>query len=243
MDAEGKAVEHFRHAAVRGRAEELGTHAGTGTSRAPTGTGCSEGRAVRTRDESIETQRKELNTSSSAKKTGLEALLTFGVERVAVLIDHQLFQFANSSTVTSRPWSCRTTWSGLAKATAKGFSVLHHPDHGHRGGAAATSSRACRTSFPDQKPINRTTLNAWEDSRVVEAVKKTGRRQLIFRSALDRDLDLAYPVIHSLADGYDVILRHRRVRAERAARRHDVAVQRMVQAGAVPTTPPSRDRA
>jgi len=28
--------------------------------------------------------------------------------------------------------------------------------------------------FPEQKPINRTYINTWEDSRVVDAVKKTG---------------------------------------------------------------------
>ena len=51
--------------------------------------------------------------------------------------------------------------------------------------------------------VRRTTLNAWEDSRVVDAVKKTGRRQLIF-AALWTAICLAYPVIHSLADGYEV---------------------------------------
>jgi nicotinamidase-related amidase len=29
--------------------------------------------------------------------------------------------------------------------------------------------------FPDQKPINRTFINTWEDQRVVDAVKATGR--------------------------------------------------------------------
>jgi hypothetical protein len=32
--------------------------------------------------------------------------------------------------------------------------------------------------FPDQKTINRTFINCWEDRRVVEAVKKTGRKKL-----------------------------------------------------------------
>ena len=33
--------------------------------------------------------------------------------------------------------------------------------------------------FPDQKPIDRTFINAWEDARVVEAVKKTQRKKLV----------------------------------------------------------------
>jgi nicotinamidase-related amidase len=30
--------------------------------------------------------------------------------------------------------------------------------------------------FPDQKPINRTTLNTWEDKRVVDAIKRLDER-------------------------------------------------------------------
>jgi hypothetical protein len=31
--------------------------------------------------------------------------------------------------------------------------------------------------FPDQQPINRTYINAWEDERVVDAVRATGRKR------------------------------------------------------------------
>src|SRR5208283_596687 len=33
--------------------------------------------------------------------------------------------------------------------------------------------------FPDVKPIDRTTMNSWEDDRVVAAIKKTGRRKIV----------------------------------------------------------------
>jgi hypothetical protein len=33
--------------------------------------------------------------------------------------------------------------------------------------------------FPDQMPIDRTAINSWEDGRVVEAVKKTGRKKIV----------------------------------------------------------------
>src|ERR1700751_3637148 len=57
--------------------------------------------------------------------------------------------------------------------------------------------------FPDQKTINRTSINAWEDQRVVEAVKKTGRRKIVF-AALWPEMCLAIPAIHAMGDGYDV---------------------------------------
>ena len=88
--------------------------------------------------------------------------------------------------------------------------------------------------FPDQKPINRTTLNAWEDKRVVDAVKKTGRRQLIF-AALWTEICLAYPVIHSLGDGYDVFF-VTDASGGTTREAHDMAVQRLIQAGATPLT-------
>ncbi len=33
--------------------------------------------------------------------------------------------------------------------------------------------------FPEQKPIDRTTLNSFEDARVVEWVKKAGKKKLV----------------------------------------------------------------
>jgi hypothetical protein len=34
-----------------------------------------------------------------------------------------------------------------------------------------------RDVFPDQKPIDRTFINSWEDRHVVEAVKNTRRKK------------------------------------------------------------------
>jgi hypothetical protein len=34
-----------------------------------------------------------------------------------------------------------------------------------------------REVFPDQKPIERTFINSWENRRVVEAMKYTGRKK------------------------------------------------------------------
>jgi nicotinamidase-related amidase len=167
--------------------------------------------------------------ASSTKKAGLEALLT-PEKSVLVLIDHQPFQFANLH--SHEPTMIVNNVVGLAKA-AKGFGVptLLTTVTEERGGYLI---KGVQDVFPTQKPINRTTLNAWEDSRVVEAVKKTGRRQLIF-AALWTEICLAYPVIHSLADGYDVFF-VTDASGGTSREAHDMAVQRMIQAGATPTT-------
>jgi len=162
-------------------------------------------------------------------KTGLDALLT--PERsVLLLIDHQPFQFSNLH--SHDPMLIINNVAGLAKA-AKAFKVptILTTVTEERGGYIL---KGIQDVFPTQKPINRTSLNSWEDPRVVEAVKKTGRKQLVI-AALWTEICLAYPVIHSLADGYEVFfVTDASGGVSREA--HDMAVLRMVQAGAVPTT-------
>jgi nicotinamidase-related amidase len=173
--------------------------------------------------------KEEETMSSSSKKFGLEALLTPQASAL-VLIDHQPFQFANLH--SHEPTMIVNNVVGLAKA-AKAFNVptILTTVTEERGGYLI---KGVQDVFPNQKPINRTTLNAWEDSRVVEAVKKTGRRQLIF-AALWTEICLAYPVIHSLADGYDVFF-VTDASGGTTREAHDMAVERMIQAGATPVT-------
>jgi len=88
--------------------------------------------------------------------------------------------------------------------------------------------------FPEQTPIDRTTLNSWEDERVVSWAKQTGRKKLVM-AGLWTEVCLQMPVLSALADGYDVyFLTDASGGASREA--HDMAVQRMIQAGAVPIT-------
>src|SRR5438132_9876344 len=49
--------------------------------------------------------------------------------------------------------------------------------------------------------IERTTVNAWDEKRVVDAVKATGRNKLIV-TGISTDVCLAFPAIAALADGF-----------------------------------------
>jgi nicotinamidase-related amidase len=88
--------------------------------------------------------------------------------------------------------------------------------------------------FPDQKTINRTYINAWEDQRVVEAVKKTGRRKVVF-AALWTEMCLAMPAIQAMGDGYDVYA-VTDASGGVSVEAHDMAIRRLVAAGAQPIT-------
>ncbi|HTE32412.1 MAG TPA: isochorismatase family protein, partial [Chryseolinea sp.] len=68
----------------------------------------------------------------------------------------------------------------------------------------------------------------------VEAIKKTGRKRLVMAGVLT-EVCLAYPVVNALKDDYEVSIV---VDASGGSTRetHDIAVLRMIQAGAVPNT-------
>jgi nicotinamidase-related amidase len=166
---------------------------------------------------------------STTTKTGLQALLT-PEESVLVLIDHQPFQFANLH--SHEPTLIVNNVIALAK-TAKVFGVptILTTVTEERGGLLI---QGLQDVFPDQTPINRTFINTWEDDRVVGVVKATGRKKLII-AGLWTEICVAMPAIQALDDGYDVYV-VTDASGGVTLEAHEVAVQRMIQAGAVPIT-------
>ncbi len=88
--------------------------------------------------------------------------------------------------------------------------------------------------FPGQPTIDRTTMNPWEDPNVVEAVERIGRKKLVM-AGLWTEVCLAFPALDAIRAGYEVyaVLDACGGVTDRA---HEAAVQRMIQAGVVPTT-------
>jgi nicotinamidase-related amidase len=168
-------------------------------------------------------------TTVAPAKTGLDALLT-PENSIVLLIDHQPFQFANLH--SHDPVVIQNNVVTLARM-AKVFNVptILTTVIEERGGYLI---KALQDVFPEQKPIDRTFINTWEDARVVDLVKKSGRKQLVI-AALYTEICLAMPVIHALGDGYDVFA-VTDASGGSSAEAHDMAVRRMAQAGAVPIT-------
>lgn len=88
--------------------------------------------------------------------------------------------------------------------------------------------------FSTQTPIERSSMNAWEEPKFVAEVERIGRKKLIM-AALWTEVCLAFPTIQALEAGYEVYIV---VDASggTSSVAHDTAIQRMVQAGAVPMT-------
>jgi nicotinamidase-related amidase len=162
-------------------------------------------------------------------KTGLDALLR-PENSILVLIDHQPYQFANLN--SHEPTMIVNNVIGLAK-TAKVFNVptILTTVIGERGGHLI---KGLQDVFPEQKPIDRTFINTWQDERVVETVKKSGRKQLVL-AALWTEICLAMPAIQALAEGYGVFI-VTDASGGVSVEAHDMAVRRMVAAGVVPIT-------
>ena len=162
-------------------------------------------------------------------KSGLEALLTPD-SCVLLLIDHQPFQFAGVRSHDTQ--TIINNVVGLAKsAKAFGVPTLLTTVVERQGGYLI---KPLQDVFPEQTPIDRTFINTWEDERCVAWVRKSGRKKIVM-AALWTEICLAMPTIHALGDGYEVYI-VTDASGGVSLEAHEMAVSRMVQAGAVPIT-------
>ena len=83
-------------------------------------------------------------------------------------------------------------------------------------------------------PIDRTTTNAWEDTNFLDAVRATGRRKLII-CALWTEICMAFPALDAMREGYEVYPVVDAIGGT-SLEAHNAGLQRVVQAGAKPTS-------
>ena len=162
-------------------------------------------------------------------KAGLGALLT-PQNCALILIDHQPFQFAGLRSHDTQ--TIINNVVGLAKS-AKVFGVptLLSTVVEDKGGRLL---KQLQDVFPEQKPIDRTFINTWEDQRVIDWVKKTGRRKIVM-AALWTEICLAMPAIQAAGEGYEVYI-VTDASGGVSVEAHEIAIQRMVAAGCIPIT-------
>jgi len=84
------------------------------------------------------------------------------------------------------------------------------------------------------EPIDRTSMNAFEDQAFREAVEATGRKRLII-GGLHTEICLTFATVQALKDGYDVMYVADAV-GGRSQVAHGTAIARLAHAGAVPAT-------
>ncbi|WBY08311.1 hydrolase [Sphingomonas sp. 7/4-4] len=157
-------------------------------------------------------------------RNGLDSLLR-PEDSVLVLIDHQAFQLAGLG--SHDPQTVVNNTTALTKL-AKAFDVptILTSVLAARGGLLF---KQITDVFPDQEVIDRTWVNTWEDKKVVDLVKATGRKQLII-AGLWTEVCVAMPAIQAAGEGWDVTV-ITDASGGVTKESHEVAIQRMIAAG------------
>lgn len=91
-----------------------------------------------------------------------------------------------------------------------------------------------KTAFPDAPVYDRTSMNAWEDSQVTDAVNRAGKTRIVI-AGLWTSVCIVGPVMSALDQGFEVFV-ITDASADISPEAHERAVQRMIQAGAHPMT-------
>jgi nicotinamidase-related amidase len=84
----------------------------------------------------------------------------------------------------------------------------------------------------NDKPLDRTSVNSWEDIEFLEAVRATGRRKLIF-CALWTEVCMAFTALDALREGYEVYPVVDAIGGT-SPEAHRAGLERVVQAGGQP---------
>ena len=118
-----------------------------------------------------------------------------------VLIDYQPEQFSAVRSM-DRDLLLKNIVSTVKIANTFRLPVVHS--------TVNVASGRVKTTVPDlnallqqNPPIDRTTLNSWEDPAFLAAVRATRRRKLIL-CALWTEICMAFPALDALREGYDV---------------------------------------
>ena len=148
---------------------------------------------------------------------------------VLALIDYQPEQYAGVTSVPHGELLAHVTMLGRVATVFELPVVLStvYVKHGMSG-----TNPELREALPGAPEIDRTSMNSWEDPEFRAAVERTGRKKLVI-AGLWTEVCVAFPTLDALREGYEVYVVVDAIGGvSRVA--HESAMQRMIQAGAVP---------
>lgn len=164
-------------------------------------------------------------------KNGAKQLLD-PENHVLLMIDHESqMTFA----VESQPIEELRNNSGLVAATSKMYeipTVITTVAEKSFSGPIFPEIREHYTN--DKEYIDRTTMNSWEDTRVVKAIEKTGKKKIVM-AGLWTEVCINTAALSALEDGYEVYVIIDACGAV-SQEAHDMSIARMIQAGVIPVT-------
>ncbi|MBR7890482.1 hydrolase [Burkholderia multivorans] len=89
--------------------------------------------------------------------------------------------------------------------------------------------------FPNQKTLERTSMNSWDDQKVRDALAANGRKKVIVSGLWTEVCNTTFALCAMLEGDYEIYM-VADASGGTSKDAHDFAMQRMVQAGAVPVT-------
>jgi nicotinamidase-related amidase len=149
-----------------------------------------------------------------------------------VLIDYQPSQIAAVRSMDP-DLLLKNVVSTVKLARLFGVPIVHSTVNVKTGRSKPTLPELAEL-LGDYAPIDRTTLNAWEDASFLTAVRATDRRKLIL-CALWTEICMAFPALDALREGYEVYPVVDAIGGT-SVEAHRSGMERVVQAGAQPTT-------
>jgi nicotinamidase-related amidase len=88
--------------------------------------------------------------------------------------------------------------------------------------------------LPNQTPIERSSMNSWDDKNFVAAIEKSAKKKIVL-SGLWTETCVALPTIQAIHDGYEIYVVEDCC-GDVSQLSHDNAMKRVIQAGAKPVT-------
>ncbi len=170
--------------------------------------------------------------TSMAKRDGKSDILMNPDDSVFLVIDYQPTQIESINSID------RATLMRNIVVTQKLINAFNIPTIlstvNVQTGRNKDTFPELKAQLPGVKSYDRTSINAWEDQDFNDAVKATGRHKIII-AALWTEACLTFPTLDALHEGYEVFPVVDAVGGTSKVA-HETAIQRVVQAGAQPTS-------
>ena len=147
-----------------------------------------------------------------------------------LLIDWQPTQISTVRSI-DQDLLLRNAVSTVRTVKAYGVPVVHSTVNVASGQQQPTVPELAEL-VRDDPPLDRTTMNSWEDTEFVAAVRATGRRKLIL-CALWTEICMAFVALDALREGYEVYPVVDAIGGT-SPEAHRAGLERTVQAGAQP---------
>ncbi|MCW1432178.1 hydrolase [Novosphingobium sp. JCM 18896] len=124
--------------------------------------------------------------------------------------------------------------AALVSNAAAGFAVPTIPATVAEKSFSGPMFAEITDAFPGQPLLDRTSMNPWEDTAVIEEVNRIGQDRLVF-AGLWTSVCMVGPVLSAIEQGFEVYV-ITDASGDISEEAHERAVERMIQAGARPIT-------